>query len=234
MKGQRWLLRAGLGCAAVYIGLDLVAYPGYSLRDQAISERVAIYGYLIWIAMLAIVLLRAQVVSRLHPSHEQASGAIAAPLQEVFAFLDDHERLASHMSKRSWMMGGGKMETTFDAGRGHAVGSVISMRGRVFGVAVSLDERILERDPPHRKVWETLGEPRLLVIGSYRMGFTLAAGQLTALRVWIDYALPDRGTSRVLGKLLGGWYARWCVRRMVTDATQFFAARQGMPHIQTG
>lgn len=42
---QRLLLAAGVPCALVYIGLDLVAasrYPHYSLRDQAISELSAI------------------------------------------------------------------------------------------------------------------------------------------------------------------------------------------------
>ena len=42
------------------------------------------------------------------------------------------------------------------------------------------------------------------------------------LRVFINYALPSRGLSRLLGWLLGRLYARWCTRRMVKDAIAQF------------
>ena len=46
------------------------------------------------------------------------------------------------------------------------------MNGRILGLKLSLDEVVTERDPPARKVWETVGVPRLLVIGPYRMGLS--------------------------------------------------------------
>ena len=82
------------------------------------------------------------------------------------------------------------------------------------------------RDPPHRKVWRTTGEPRLLVIGGYEMGFAITEeGAGSRLSVWIDYALPSRGWARWL-PALAGLYARWCVRRMVIDAVQHFASTE--------
>ena len=172
----------------------------------------------------------------IYPRHEEATGQIAASEPLVFAFLDDHERLASHMSKRSWMMGGGRMDTILDDARGRRIGSRITVRGRVFGVLLSLEERVVERVPPSRKAWETEGEPHLLVIGAYRMGFELSPGAGTTARVWIDYALPSSGFGRWLGKLLGSWYARWCVRRMLRDAQRAFgpAIRQALPDKQPG
>ena len=167
----------------------------------------------------------------MYARHQEAVGEIAAPVEAVFAFLDDHERLASHMSKRSWMMGGGKMDTILDEGAGRRVGSRITVRGRVFGLLLSLDERIVERVPPYRKAWETEGEPRLLVIGAYRMGFELSSAGATGARVWIDYDLPTRGIGRWFGALFAPWYARWCVRRMLNDARRSFAVRtrQALP-----
>jgi hypothetical protein len=129
------------------------------------------------------------------------------------------------MSKRSWMMGGGKMDTIIDAAHGRAVGSRVSVRGRVFGFMLWLNERVTERIPPHKKTWETEGEPRLLIIGGYRMGFELSPGPATSTRVWIDYDLPKSRWTRWLGVLLSGWYARWCVQRMLADAQR--ALRQG-------
>jgi hypothetical protein len=76
-----------------------------------------------------------------------------------------------------------------------------------------------------RKSWETVGAPRLVVIGEYRMGFTLTpVDGDTNLSVWIDYALPASGISRMLGWLFSRGYARWCTTRMLRDAQSHFAA----------
>lgn len=169
----------------------------------------------------------------MYSRHEESTGPVGAPVHAVFALLDDHQRLAAHMSQRSWMMGGGRMDTTMDAGHGRAVGSRISVRGRVFGFMLWLRERVTERDPPRRKVWETEGEPRLLIIGRYRMGFELSAGPATSMRVWIDYDLPASRWTRWLGVILSGWYARWCVERMLGDAQRAFReVRQASPDKQ--
>ena len=38
--------------------------------------------------------------------HNENYASIAADAGDIFAFIDDHTRLASHMNKSSWMMGG--------------------------------------------------------------------------------------------------------------------------------
>src|SRR4051812_34553551 len=63
---------------------------------------------------------------------------------------------------------------------------------------------------------ETAGTPRLLVIGGYRLGFDLASsGEQADLRVFIGYDLPSSPGQRLLGRILGPVYAKWCVRQMV-------------------
>ena len=157
--------------------------------------------------------------------HEEFRGAVKATPAAAFERLDDPTRLASHMSKRSWKMGWGKMDFTFDEGRGKAVGSHIRLSGRILGITLSLDEIVTDRRPPERKTWETRGEPRLLVIGPYRMGFEVEpAAHGAGLRVTIDYDLPTHGIGRVLGRLFGRWYAQWCTRQMVRDAQRALAA----------
>ncbi|HET9636367.1 MAG TPA: hypothetical protein VFP26_10600 [Gemmatimonadaceae bacterium] len=151
--------------------------------------------------------------------HEEYLGDVRASPAELFSALDDQFRLSAHMTKRSWKMGWGKMDIVVDAQGGHAVGSHIELRGRVFGVALSLDEVVTLREPPYRKRWETVGEPRLLVIGAYAMGFEIwSQPSVARIRVSIDYDLPRKGLPRVLGLLFGKSYARWCTRRMVRDA----------------
>lgn len=156
--------------------------------------------------------------------HDESSSVVAAPAERLFDLLDDHSRMSAHMSGRSWMMGGGRMVTAMDEGQGRRIGSHIRLDGRAFGVRLELDEVVIERDPPRRKLWETVGEPRLLVIGAYRMGFDVAPdGLRSVLRVFIDYALPEHGVARWLGRVFGRWYARWCTRRMVSDAAREFS-----------
>ena len=109
----------------------------------------------------------------MYSRHEEYSAPINASAERVFNKLDDQTRLSAHMSKRSWKLGWGKMETVLDAQQGRSAGSHIVLRGRVFGIQLYLDEVVITRNPPLQKTWETVGEPRLLVIGSYRMGFNL-------------------------------------------------------------
>jgi hypothetical protein len=121
-------------------------------------------------------------------------------------------------------MGGGRMKTTLDEGLGQTIGSHMRVSGRLFGLELYVDEIVTEREPPTRKVWETVGSPRLLVIGSYRMGFeTTTEGSESRLRVFIDYALPTSWLERLLGRLCGRRYAKWCTQSIVSDAVRHFA-----------
>ena len=160
--------------------------------------------------------------------HYEVSGVIPAAREQVFAHLDDHARLSSHMSNASWRMGGGKMSIEVDDRQGRSVGSRIRLSGRVLGILLAVEEIVTERDPPHRKVWETIDRPRLLVIDQYRLGFEIApAAKGSLTRVFIDYSLPRQGIARWLGLMFGNYYARWCTHRMLQDAARHFSATAG-------
>ena len=163
---------------------------------------------------------------RSFPLHEESSALVPAPIDAVFAYLDDPVALSAHMGKSSMMMMGSKMSTELDAGGGRVIDSKIRMRGSVMGIPVSLEEVITERQAPHRKLWETIGNPRLLVLAHYRMGFELTPrGDSSMVRVFIDYSLPTTVPESWLGSLLGGVYARWCTKRMADDAARHFASK---------
>lgn len=152
--------------------------------------------------------------------HSEGTVSIPASASDVFAFIDDHKRLASHMNRPSWMTGGGRMDATVDARQGQAIGSHITMSGKAFGLTLFLDEVVTTHDPPHRKTWETVGNPRLVVIGRYGMGVEVSdRGEACSLRVWIDYDLPPR---RWIGRLFGSIYAKWCVSKMINDTRNHF------------
>lgn len=154
-----------------------------------------------------------------YPLHHRSEVDVAVDAHSLFAHLDDHRRLAGHMEKPSLMMAGATMRVETDALQGQTVGSVIRITGRVLGVDLVVEEVVTERVPPLRKTWETRGEPRLLVISSYRMGFIISPqNNCSRLVVFIDYQLPPRGFGHWLALLFGRIYAAWCTRRMATDA----------------
>lgn len=162
--------------------------------------------------------------------HAESVAMIAAPPAGVFAYLDDPVHLAAHMEKRSWSMAGGRMSLLLDEKRGREPGARMRLAGRVLGLTLSLDEEVIERVPPSHKVWQTVGSPRLLVVGPYRMGFDVKPqGSASRLRVFIDYDPPPNW----LGGLLGPAYARWCTRRMANDAAAHFRSARRVDEDQS-
>ncbi|MDP3651790.1 MAG: SRPBCC family protein [Rhodoferax sp.] len=157
------------------------------------------------------------------PLHAESTALVHAPVDRVFDFLDDPMALSSHMRKPSAMMMGARMAVEVDSGGGRVVHSKIRMHAHLLGMALSLEEVVTERQAPHKKVWETMGTPRLLVIAHYRMGFELTPqGEASLLRVFIDYRLPSAAPGSWLGRWLGAYYARWCIQRMAGDAARHF------------
>jgi hypothetical protein len=156
--------------------------------------------------------------------HYAESRHIAASPSEVFDCIDDHNRFSSHMNKSSLMMGGGQMHTYVDQQQGKAVGSHIKMDGTAFGIFISLDEVVTTHEPPHKKTWETVGVPKLIIIGRYQMTVEIQPEKDGSyLTITIDYDLPT--AFPILGKLLSNWYAKWCVRQML-DGTQVYFAQK--------
>jgi hypothetical protein len=119
------------------------------------------------------------------------------------------------------MMLGTRMNLFTDGA--HEVGSRFGFSGQALGVALHVEEVVVERRRPFSKIWETVGEPRLWVVGPYRMGFEIAAAaQGAKLRVFIDYRIPGSGAAWLLGTIFGRSYARWCTEKMAADAARHF------------
>lgn len=149
----------------------------------------------------------------------------------LFDYLDDQEHLSAHMTRRRPSMLGGRMALECDAGGARRVGSRFRLHGRVLGVPLDVTSIVTEHDPPWHKAWRTVGLPRLLVIGAYRIRLDItplsrwpSARALSRLIVTLDYDLPRSGLARLAGRLLGPAYARWCARQIVSAALGHFNA----------
>ena len=154
--------------------------------------------------------------------HHETHAVLRTSVVAAFEHLDDFKKLSAHMERPSAMMLGSRMEIFTDDSGGRAIGSRVRMSGQVMGFPLSLEEVVVEREPPLRKAWETIGA-QLLVIGPYRLGFELQPrGEACKLRVFIDYDWPQHPLARLSAALFAKSYARWCTQRMVDDAAQHF------------
>ena len=166
-------------------------------------------------------------MTRSYARHHEEEAAIAAPAVDVFALLDDHARFSAHMSEPNWRTLWSVMTLKMDDEGGRRVGSHIEMGSRILGVRLYVDEIVTRRDPPTLKEWETTGTPRLLVIGHYRLRAEIQPrGAGSHVRVRIDYDLPTTGAWR--GRLLGGMYAKWCVRQMTHTLAKHFPEHRNL------
>jgi len=155
--------------------------------------------------------------------HFEGSVELKSPCDAVFAYLDDFAHFGEHMTRSSWMMAGSRMRYEFDATGGRAEGALVRLLGSFLGLRIQIEERVVERTQPFRKVWETVSPTEMWILKSYRMGFDLTPrGSGSSLRVFIDYALPDGWRGYVLGRLFASTYARWCVRAVIQGATRRF------------
>jgi hypothetical protein len=63
------------------------------------------------------------------------------------------------------MMGGGHMGMTVNEGGFQRPGSRLRLAGKAFGLTIFLEEQVTDCAPPLSKAWQTIGTPKLFVIG---------------------------------------------------------------------
>jgi hypothetical protein len=122
------------------------------------------------------------------------------------------------MSRPSLAMAGGRLRVERLSANTTGEGATYRSWGRVLGLRIDFTTTVVRWVMDREKVWRTTGEPRLVVIRHFEMRFATAPlDGGTDLTLALAYDLPARGAGWLLGRLLAGPYARWCVRRIVRD-----------------
>ena len=153
---------------------------------------------------------------RSKPWHFEQAIDIKARPQDVFAFVDDIHHTGWHMEKSSMPMMGGKMEVEILSKNRTGLGAAYRWTGRVLGMPIDFSETVVKYAKDKERVWRTIGEPKIIIIGHYEMGFKLTTIQRsTRLTIYISYELPKPLFGKFLGWLLSGWYSKWCLKKYV-------------------
>lgn len=137
----------------------------------------------------------------------------------VFTWIDDPRNTGWHMSRPSMAMLGSVLRTEQISPSATGVGATYRSHGHVMGLPLDFTARVTRWVPDKEKVWCTIGEPRLVVLGGFEMRLTITPESGgTRLVAGIDYTLPKSWAGRLLGRLLARPYSRWCLRRICRDA----------------
>ncbi|HET9431115.1 MAG TPA: hypothetical protein VFO70_08055, partial [Chitinophagaceae bacterium] len=69
------------------------------------------------------------------------------------------------------------------------------------------------------KVWETIGDPKLIIYSWYRMHLmSLPTLNGAEAELSISYEKPKGIFNKILSFLFADWYCRWCLKHMLGDA----------------
>src|SRR4029453_2127239 len=137
---------------------------------------------------------------------------IRAPVETVFAHVDDIRNLGWHMTGRSSMaMMGSRLKLEILSDERTGLGATYRYSGTVMGLSIDFSESVTKYLPPREKVWRTIGEPRLLIIASYEMRVAIErlSSSLSQLTISIGYELPRPGFWRMVALFLSRSYCRW-------------------------
>jgi hypothetical protein len=144
---------------------------------------------------------------------------IAAPPAVVFRYVDDIRNTGWHMTHSSMPMMGGKLALEILSPNPTGVGATYRWHGTVLGLALDFIETVTEWDEAKRRVWHTVGFPRLFILAGYEMSLVVQpAGDGALLTFAIVYDLPRQPFWRLAGWLLAGVYCRWCLNSMCRGA----------------
>jgi hypothetical protein len=145
--------------------------------------------------------------------------SIHATPQRVFAFMDEIRNTGMHMMKSSMAMMGSKLQIKQISQNGTGLHATFRWFGTMLGFPLDFTVRVTRWEEHKEKVWETVGEARLLILSWYRMRLSLTPeGAGTKVRLGIEYAPPTNLFWKCVAFVLAPLYASWCVTSMLRDS----------------
>ena len=140
--------------------------------------------------------------------------------------MDDLSKTGMHMSQSSMMMMGSKLTLEQLEGPSKGVGATFHWTGKVMGMPIDITETVTKWIENKEKVWETIGSPKIIILGWYRMSLkTEPAKEGTLASLQIEYTQPNGWFYKILSFFFAGWYSRWCLNNMLNDTKKEFEKR---------
>src|SRR5690349_7118941 len=140
----------------------------------------------------------------------------SASTEEVFKTIDDLGVTGMHMTESSMMMMGSKLSLKFLTAHKTGPGSRYRWKGTMLGMMMDFTVEVTRWVNAAEKVWETIGETKLIIYSWYRMTlFVKGIPEGSDAQLSIAYEKPKGFFNRILCFLFADWYCRWCLRKML-------------------
>ncbi len=142
-----------------------------------------------------------------------------APISEVFEKLDDLGVTGTHMTRSSMMMMGNKLSLTYLSPNHTGLNSTYRWQGKMMGIPMDFTVTVTKWISNKEKVWETVGEPHLIIYSWYRMTLNVSlTPEGTVAELAISYKRPAGFFLKILSFLFADLYCIWCLNKMLNDA----------------
>jgi len=141
--------------------------------------------------------------------------------EKVFAYMDNLGNTGMHMMESSAMMLGSKLHLEQLSENANGLNTKYRWFGKMMGIKMDFTTLVTRWIKDREKVWETIGEARMIILKWYRMRLELVPmvnGRMVEANLSIDYTLPDHFFFRFISYLLAPWYASWCLKNMLNDS----------------
>jgi len=144
-----------------------------------------------------------------------------SPADIVFQCLDNLGVTGTHMTQSSAMMMGSKLDLRFLTEHHTGLGTKYRWTGKMMGLKMDFTVEVTKWMPGEEKIWETIGEPELIIYSWYRMHLMLTETMGgTCARLSISYKKPKGIFHNLLSFLFADWYCKWCLKHMLEDANK--------------
>ncbi|QJB37246.1 SRPBCC family protein [Chitinophaga oryzae] len=148
-----------------------------------------------------------------------------APTGKVFRCIDDLAVTGMHMNRSSVMMMGSKLHLQYLTEKKEGTGTKYRWTGKIMGIPLDFTVEVTKWIDGKEKVWETIGQPKMIIFSWYRMDLTISPvdDYCTKAALSVTYEKPKGFINKILCILLADWYCRWCLKKMLGDAKKMLS-----------
>jgi hypothetical protein len=141
----------------------------------------------------------------------------AEPIR-VFELLDDLSVTGMHMTQSSTMLMANKLHLEYLTEKHRGVGSKYRWKGMMMGMKMDFTVEVTKWVEGVEKLWETIGDAKMIIYSWYSMYLLLSPGSNTTLaELSITYEKPKGWFAKILSFFIADWYCNWCLKKMLAD-----------------
>ena len=144
---------------------------------------------------------------------------IHSTAEKVFACMDDIADTGMHMTKSSIPMMGSKLELKQLSENATGLNSKFRWFGKMMGFTMDFTVVVTKWIKDKEKVWETIGKPKMIILGWYQMRLLVSAeAQNIKAVLSITYTKPKNIFFKFIAFFLAPLYSNWCLNNILQDS----------------